>query len=166
MKRLILMLLVLGGCRAEESPEAPKQAPTPAGATTSASSTALTGLFEGPAGETRNQLCMVEGEGSARFGMVVWGGNLHSCSGTGTATRLGDTLTLAMAGDSTCSIEATVEGDTITLPATLPEGCAYYCGARARMTDASFARTGTTREDALKAKDLVGDPLCAEAAEG
>lgn len=159
MKRLILLLLVLGGCRAEESAQEPKQAATPA-AKAASTSTSLTGLFESAAGETRNQLCMVQGEGSARFGMVVWGGNLHSCSGTGTATRSGDTLTLAMAGDSTCSIEARMEGDTITLPATLPEGCAYYCGARARMTDAIFTRTGATREDALKAKDLVGDPLC------
>jgi hypothetical protein len=165
MKRLILMLLLVGGCRAEESAEAPKQTATLAATKAGVSSTSVTGLFEGPEGQTRNQLCMVEGEGSARFGMVVWGGNLHSCSGTGTATRSDDTLTLAMAGDSTCSIEAKVEGDTITLPATLPEGCAYYCGARARMNDASFTRTGATREDALKAKDLVGDPLCAEAAE-
>jgi hypothetical protein len=42
----------------------------------------------------------------------------------------------------------------------VPDGCAYYCGARARLTGARFAQVGTGREDAAKAKDLVGDPLC------
>ena len=137
---------------------APAAAPVPG-----ASPTDLTGLYEKKSGETANQLCMIaKGTDKARFGMVVWGANLHSCSGAGEAVRRGDTLTLAMDGDSACRIEARMSSDgTITLASPTPEGCSYYCGARARLDGASFSRDGATREDALKAKDLAGDSLCA-----
>jgi hypothetical protein len=107
-------------------------------------------------------MCVVEGKGGeARFGLVVWGGNMHSCSGAGTLDRVGDKLRLAMAGDSACTIEATISGNTVRLPERTPEGCAYYCGARASLGGAELTQTGTTEADAMKAKDLVGDPLCA-----
>jgi threonine dehydrogenase-like Zn-dependent dehydrogenase len=60
-------------------------------------------------------------------------------------------------------IDARIEGDTIILPDALPEGCAYYCGARAAMTGATFEKVADTPEAALRATDLVGDPLCAGA---
>jgi hypothetical protein len=85
---------------------------------------------------------------------------MHSCSGSGQAVRSGDTLTLTMDGDSTCRIEARMESGTVTLPQTLPAGCSYYCGARARFSGATFTRSGATAADAMKAKDLAGDPLC------
>jgi hypothetical protein len=121
----------------------------------------LTGLYEGGAGRTKNQLCIIDrASGEARFGLVVWGGAMHSCSGSGSATRSGGSLRLAMAGDSTCTIQARIEGGSVTLPASLPPGCSYYCGARARMAGTIFRRTGNRVADAMKAKDLVGDPLC------
>jgi hypothetical protein len=86
---------------------------------------------------------------------------MHSCSGAGTLDRVGDKLRLAMAGDSACTIEATISGNTVRLPERTPEGCAYYCGARAKLGGAELTQTGTTEADAMKAKDLVGDPLCA-----
>ena len=163
MKKLVIVMLILAGCsrggeqnQAAETRDQPQvqRAPEPA--------TSLTGLYEGGNSDRPNQLCIVEdGKGApARFGLVVWGGGLHSCSGTGTTERQGDRLTLTMAGDETCTIEAKMEDDTLVLPASAPEGCAYYCGARATLADARFARTGTTPADARKARDLVGDPLC------
>ncbi len=122
----------------------------------------LVGLYEGGAGEQKNQMCVVEGKGGeARFGLVVWGGNMHSCSGAGTLDRAGGTLRLAMAGDSACTIEASISGKTVRLPQKTPEGCAYYCGARASLGGAELTQVGTSEDDAMKAKDLVGDPLCA-----
>lgn len=166
MKRLWLALALLAGCssggnKAEDgnqsvaAPSAETGAKAPAG-----DIAGLTGLYEG--GDTRppNQMCIIEDGGTARFGLVVWGANLHSCSGSGTATRSGGTLTLRMAGDEACAIEATVSGGTIALPEQLAEGCAYYCGARASLGGAAFTRRGSTAADAAKATDLVGDPLC------
>jgi hypothetical protein len=65
-----------------------------------------------------------------------------------------------MTGDETCTIEAVLKGGELTLPATLPAGCAYYCGARAALAGASFTRTGSTEAEAKKATDIAGDPLC------
>jgi hypothetical protein len=121
----------------------------------------LTGLYESKEGGLSSQLCIVErGAGAARFGLNIWGGNMHSCSGAGTAVREGQKLTLTMGGDRTCAIPAAIQGNAVRLPETVPEGCSYYCGARAKMTGVSLARTGNTEADALKARDVVDEPLC------
>ena len=85
---------------------------------------------------------------------------MHSCSGSGSAVREGATLRLRMAGDEPCEIAATLAGGTIRLPQAVPQSCAYYCGARAQLAGAAFTRAGATVEDAMKARDLVGEPLC------
>ena len=122
----------------------------------------LTGLYEGRSGaEQPNQLCILDqSTGDARFGLVVWGGGERSCSGGGAAVRQGDVLRFDMAGDEECRIEARIEGTRVTLPASLPEGCSYYCAAGARLAGATFDKVGGTAEDAVRARDLVGDPLC------
>jgi hypothetical protein len=162
MKKLLLAFLLVAGCRGEpqegNQTAAPKESP-PARAEPARIGD-LGGLYEG-GGDPKHQMCVVRGKGGEqRFGLVVWGGNMHSCSGSGTITRSGDTVRLAMAGDSSCTLEARISGTTIRLPQEVPQGCAYYCGARARLGGAELTQTGTTRDDALKAKDIVGDPLC------
>ena len=167
----LFLLLLAAGCGTSSPPaesdnkmtgggvtgSAPGAAPVPG-----ASPTDLTGLYEKKNGETTNQLCMIaKGPDQARFGMVVWGANLHSCSGAGDAVRTGDRLLLTMSGDSTCRIEARLVDGTVTFASPAPAGCSYYCGARARLDGASFTRVGATKDEALKAKDLAGDPLCA-----
>ena len=121
----------------------------------------LTGLYEGGDGPRRNQLCLVDRGGATRFGVIVWAdaGN-NSCTGRGRATRDGEGLRLAMQGDETCVIEARIEGDAVILPAGLPEGCAYYCGPGVEVAANRFDRSGNSAEDAQRAVDLVGDPLC------
>jgi hypothetical protein len=127
----------------------------------------LTGLYEAKSGGLSSQLCIVQrGGGEARFGMNLWGGNMHSCSGAGTAVRAGQQLTLTMAGDRACTITARIDGNAIRLPDSVPEGCSYYCGKNAKMTGVSLARTGTTETDALKARDVVDEPLCDAAKAG
>lgn len=164
MNKPLLALLFLAGCSGGDSEGANQAAPAaPPGARPAGGGTltSLTGLYEGGAVDPKNQLCMIEEEGgSARFGLVVWGSDLHSCSGSGTARRDGAVLRLAMAGDEACAIEAKVSGTTISLPAAIPDGCAYYCGAGATMKDVTFSQTGAAADDAAKAKDLVGEPLC------
>src|SRR5688500_7034903 len=117
----------------------------------------LAGLYEGGQGPRRNQMCLIERDGATRFGLVTWAGEGNtSCTARGRATREGDRLALALQVDDACIVEARIEGNRITLPASLPPGCAYYCGPEARMAGSSFDRTG---EDPRRAVDLVGDPL-------
>ncbi len=166
MKKTLLILLLLAAC-GRDDPAADNQAapgaagPAAAGksrpASSKASATRLTGLYEGGTGAQKNRMCIVEKGNGAEFGLLVWGGNLHSCSGAGRAVRKGGTLTLTMTGDETCSIEASFKDGDVALPASLPLGCAYYCGARASFAGASLSRTG---DDVKKATDIAGDPLC------
>jgi hypothetical protein len=106
-------------------------------------------------------MCVVGGKGGAqRFGLIVWAPAQHSCAGSGTLRREGDRLKLTMAGDSECTIEATISGKTVKLPSSVPPGCRYYCGEQATLGGAELTQTGTTRAAAMSAKDIVGDPLC------
>ena len=174
MKKSLIALALLAGCGTPDpepgngavtgnrvSAEASGTRGGEGAAATPAPAGALTGLYEGGAGPQRNQLCIVDKAGAkAQFGLIVRGANLHNCSGVGTAARNGERLTLTMGGDSACTIDATMSGGTITLPTSLPAGCAYYCGAQAKMAGASFERSGSGTAEAIKAKDFAGDPLC------
>ena len=169
MKKSLLLLALVTGCGGDVSGGndqsgngAAPATQTEAGAAPSAASSpnTLTGLYESGSGDQKNQLCMVEKGSATQFGLIAWGADMHSCAGAGTAVRTDDRLTLTMTGDSSCTIQARFEDGKIILPGTLPEGCAYYCGARASMANVDFSRTGTTAADAAKAKDLAGDPLC------
>ncbi|HYD35981.1 MAG TPA: hypothetical protein VEA60_00085 [Allosphingosinicella sp.] len=166
MKKSLALLLLVAACNRSDAPSEQSDGSAPSASGPEArrpppeSGLRLTGLYESAAGGQRNQLCMVEKGGETQFGLIVWGGNLHSCSGAGLAERSGERLSLRMTGDETCAIEASLKGGNVTLPASLPAGCAYYCGARATLAGATFARAGTTAADAKKATDIAGDPLC------
>lgn len=160
MRKVLMALVLVAGCGAGGD-----QGNTAADAVADAVRTSgLTGLYEGGPTNRPNQLCVIDrGTGNASFGLVVWGANMHSCSGSGEVVRDGDVLKLSMAGDESCAIDARFKGGSVTLPDTLPEGCAYYCGAQAKLGGASFQKKGGKAEDAMKAKDLVGEPLCSGA---
>jgi hypothetical protein len=169
MKKTLLILLLLAACGRDDPAADNGAAPAgsagpaagdPARSPAKAAGTELAGLYEGGTGAQKNQMCIAGKGGGSQFGMLVWGGNLHSCSGAGRAVRKGDRLTLTMTGDETCTIEATIKDGTVTLPATLPLGCSYYCGARATLAGARFTRSGSSEADIKKAKDIAGDPLC------
>ena len=172
MKKLLVAALLLASCSGSNDPErkvggnsaaaAAQNDGTSPGPGAPQALTTLTGLYEGSGQEPRHQMCVVKGQaGDQRFGLIVWGGNQHSCSGSGTVTRTGNRLRLAMTGDSACTIEASISGKTIKLPQTVPQGCAYYCGQRATLGGAELTQQGTTEQAAMRAKDLVGEPLCA-----
>lgn len=155
-----LLLLGLAACGRSDPPSG-EDAAAPGPAVPAVQTAALTGLYESD-DRPANQMCVIDsGVGNARFGLVVWGAELHSCSGVGDVVREGETLRLAMTGDEECAIDARIVGTQVSLPAQIPEGCAYYCGARASLANARFEKVGDTAEDALRATDLVGDPLCA-----
>jgi hypothetical protein len=161
MRKALILVLALAGCApgagnasrdeqpagADSPPRAPAQTRT------------LTGLYEAP-GARPSQLCIVEQGTRARFGLVTWQGERSGCSGAGSAVRNGAALRLTMDGESACAIEARIAGGRVTFPAALPRGCAYYCAPGAPIAGLAFTKTGGTGADALRARDLVGDPLC------
>lgn len=122
----------------------------------------LIGLYEARAqGKQRGQMCMVPGPtGATSFAIVTETPDRGSCSGAGEAVRDASLVRLTMAGDEECVIEARIAGTQVTLPARLPNGCAYYCAPGATLAGAVFEKTGGTAEDAMRAVDLVGEPLC------
>lgn len=122
----------------------------------------LTGLYEGQGeGERRNRICMISrSSGTISFGIVTWKSVSGTCSGAGEVTRRGDVLRLAMSGGEKCVIEARMTGTQIAFASSLPETCAYYCSPGATIAGETFEKTGGTAEAAMRATDLVGDPLC------
>ena len=168
---LLLVLLLVGACRAQEGmsnnaanssaggtpASGAQETQTPAAPPQTAT---LTGLYESGAAPQRNQMCAVDAGGRARFGLVVWSSPNESCSGNGIATRTGNTLRLIMQGDEACTIDARIEGTRVAFPPNVPAGCAYYCSRGGRLAGAAFDKTGGTEADAARAQDLIGDRLC------
>ena len=152
---LTVGLALLASCGSQEKGVG-NQAAESGGKAAAAGAAELTGLYEGGSAQRPDQLCIVD-SANPKFALIVWGSNDHSCMGSGEAVRQGERLLLRMAGDSTCEIEAGIAGGAVTLPAAVPEGCSYYCGARAQFAARTLTRTG---DDVSKARDLVGDPLC------
>jgi hypothetical protein len=160
----ILLLAALAGCRGQSEPAVPDGAgsagpgASPAGPV---QTDTLTGLYESGQGPRRNQMCMIEREGRASFGFVTWGPGEKNCSGSGPATREGDRLRLRLEGDESCTLEARIEGRRVTLPTNIPAQCqSYYCGNGAQMSGTAFDKVAGAQADAMRAVDLVGDPLC------
>ncbi len=162
MRKALILPLLLAACGTGESAKnaATEVSEAPEARKAAVQTAELTGLYETD-GPRPSQMCIIDRRsGMSRFGLVVWSANDHSCSGSGEAVQEGGVVRLSMAGDEECVIEAAIQGTTVALPLTLPDGCAYYCGARAQMAGITFEKTGGTAEDAMRAADLVGDPLC------
>lgn len=122
----------------------------------------LTGLYLGEGkGKQQDRICMVTApSGAVRFGIVTMERDRAACSGIGRVKRQGAEVTLIMGGDEDCAIRATIEGVRIKFPASISDSCTYYCSAGATLAGKRFEKTEDTAEAALRAADLVGDPLC------
>lgn len=154
MKRVFLALVLVTGCGADAGENQVEPSNNLVNLST------LTGLYEGGPDLQPNRICMIGNGDSASFGVVTVMG--HTCSGSGTVERNGERLRFSMSGDQPCSFEAKLEGGAITFPNTVPASCSYYCGAGASFeeVDRPFVKIGSQQEDALKALDPVGEPLC------
>ncbi|MEA3002895.1 MAG: hypothetical protein QOH81_1683 [Sphingomonadales bacterium] len=162
MRKSMIVLALVAGCGARDQPRARGGGNGPDGTTAAvaASDAGLIGLYQSGGGVRPSQMCIVEKGAKAQFGITLWGPNLRACSGAGAATRSGDRLRLAMAGDSPCTLDARLEKGIVTLPDAIPAGCAYYCGAGTSFAGARLAKQGGTVADAMKAKDVAGEKLC------
>lgn len=163
MRKLLLLAVsaavpsLLGACGQQGN--APNNQASAAPPRDSVQTATLTGLYES-AGAQPSQLCITEQGRAAHFGLVIRRAGHGTCSGAGTAVRTDATLRLTMSGDSPCAIDARIEGRRVTFPTGLPSTCSYYCAPGIVMGSTPFEKTGGTREDALRARDAVGDRLC------
>ena len=159
MKRpLLLATILLTGCGEKGGDRTPARETIK----TAVQVASLTGLYEARVGgEQLASLCMIsDASGAASFALVSDGPNGGTCGGAGKAIREGEQLRLTLAGDEQCVIEAKIKDTLVTLPQGLPQGCAYYCAPNATLAGAIFEKVGGTSQDAMRAVDLAGDPLC------
>jgi len=159
----LILLALLAGCSPQREPgndQAAHREPRPQ--RTVGRLRNLTGLYESGDRRAPSQLCIIQRRRGADFGIVVHGPGAASCSGSGKVRRIGRRLRFKMAGESPCTLNATIDHLSIVMPATAPRGCAYYCGSPARLTGVRLTRNGGTKAAALQAKDLVGEPLCSD----
>lgn len=170
MKRAALLLvLVLGGChRAEPKPAA---TPTPVGLEAAAiqagvipdpASTDITGLYA----RESDRVCIVPSATAYRIGVFVDYDDQQNCGGSGTVTRVGETLHITLdrggeGGDSACSFDARFEGDRIVFPPRVPDGCQKVCIHRASIAALDVARLSESISDASTLRDSRGRLLCA-----
>lgn len=154
---ILLLILLLSGCERSDGDRTAGQ-DSPARVQTAE----LTGLYEarGEGGHSARMCMISDPSGTASFAIVTERSDAGSCGGAGEAVREASLLRLTMAGDEECVIEARIDGAQVTLPPSLPERCGYYCGAGATLAGTMLEKTGGTEEDAMRATDLAGDPLC------
>lgn len=171
MKRtLLLALVLLAACqRSERTPTADNVA-APVGLETAAiqagvipdpANTDVTGLFA----RDTDRVCVVPSATAYRIGVFVDYGDDQSCSASGTATRVGETLHVRLHGqsDDGCSFDARFEGDRIVFPGTLPDACQQRCSKRASMSGLMVERIGESVSEASTLRDANGRLLCASA---
>ncbi|HEY1605458.1 MAG TPA: hypothetical protein VGF77_07640 [Allosphingosinicella sp.] len=163
MKKSLIVLALAAGCSASGQPQGSENGSGDGSGGEGGSGGArdpLTGLYQAGGGTHPSQMCILRKTGRAQFGITLWSPGLRACSGAGTVALSGDRVTLAMAGDSPCTIEAKLKDGVMTFPGSVPPTCAYYCGSGASFAGATLTRRGATRADALEAKDPAGEPLC------
>ncbi|HEY6916380.1 MAG TPA: hypothetical protein VI381_01945 [Allosphingosinicella sp.] len=159
---LLLALLALAACSrgGEERSEGGKGAPAAPVFRPDGQLASLTGLYESGNRQARNQLCIVEGKGETRFAFVVHGKGERSCSGGGSLERSGTRLRLTLSGEQPCSVDAMLSGREIAISGPVPSTCSYYCTSGMSLSGTHFTLNGASIEDARRARDLVGEPLC------
>ena len=106
-----------------------------------------------------DRLCVVGAEGGEqRIGALVDYGEGQSCSAAGTVRRAGERLRVAFARD--CRFDARFDGERITFPAELPEGCETLCSGRASLAALSAERLSTAASEAATLRGRGGQLLC------
>jgi hypothetical protein len=165
MKRLLIGLLALAAC-SEQSAPAPPPGPTPAagleaaaieaGMITDPASTDLTGLYA----RDTDRVCIVPSATGYRIGVFVDYGDAQSCTGSGVATRVGETLALTFPSAPGCSFVARYEGDRIAFPGQLPDACAGLCLQRASLAALDVERLSDSAAEASTVRDAKGRQLC------
>lgn len=172
----LLALALLAGCHRSE-PKAAQTTPAPQGLEAAAiqagvipdpAGTDITGLYASDS----DRVCIVPSATAYRIGVFVDYDDQQNCGGSGTVTRVGETLHVTLGdggggGDSggggatPCSFDARFEGDRIVFPARVPDACRKVCVRRASVAALDVARLSESVSEASTLRDAKGRLLCA-----
>jgi len=155
-------VLLLSAC---SSPSTPNAQATPtsleaaaidAGIVADPANTDPTGLYA----RDRDKICVVPSATAFHVGIFVDYGDDFFCSGTGEATRAGETLHVELTSAPGCAFDAKYEGDRISVPGALPDGCRKACSKRASLAGLSVERLSDSPSEAAALRDGRGGMLC------
>lgn len=165
MIRRLWPLLLLAACSGRHDRRAHDAAPPSdlesaaieAGVIRDPAGTDITGLY---ARET-DRVCIVPAASGWRVGVFVDYGDQQSCGGSGTITRVGETLHLSFPAADGCAFDARFDGDRIVFPGRVPDGCARLCSRRASIAGLDVDQLSDSVSEASTLRDGRGRLLCA-----
>lgn len=108
-----------------------------------------------------DRICITKDSLGYRAGAFVDYGDGIMCSASGRASRAGEKLHIEFGGDGACSFDAIVDGDSISVPGTLPAACDQYCSKRASFAGIEVTRLSESLAEAEAMRDANGRRLCA-----
>ncbi|MES2096182.1 MAG: hypothetical protein V4459_05435 [Pseudomonadota bacterium] len=160
-----VVVLLLGGCQSGSTPQS-KPTPTSleaaaidAGIVADPANTDPTGLYA----RDRDKVCIVPTATAYRVGVTTDYGDGNMCSGTGQATRAGETLHIDLTSAPGCSFDARFEGDRIVFPGQLPDACLKVCARRASILGLTVGRLSDSSSEAEDLRDSRGRTVCGDA---
>ncbi|MET0309694.1 MAG: hypothetical protein ABW023_13385 [Sphingomonas sp.] len=164
MRPALALLLLLGACTGSQprqnaaQPQDLESAAIERGMVRDPRDTEVTGLYA----RDTDRICVVPAKDGYRIGAYVDYGERITCSGTGSATRVGEVLHIRLGDKDACSFDARFDGDHIRFPGAVPEGCASFCARRASYAGLEVARLSESAAEATAMRDAVGRRLCGE----
>jgi len=151
MKRVLLLALMLGGCRREPTTAVADSAGArlEAAAETAGIVPDPNAPLQGSWARDTDRVCVVGTEKTARIGVSVDYGEDQACAASGTVERSGEALKLAR-----------FDGDRIVFPAEVPEACETLCTGRASLAALTVDRLSESRSEAATLRSTKGKLLC------
>jgi hypothetical protein len=124
------------------------------------SDTEIAGLYA----RDTDRICVVpDKQLGYRIGAFVDYGDRITCSSTGTVSRVGETLHVELGGEGDkCSFDARFDGEKISFPGALPDGCNKFCARRASFAGLEVTRLSESPAEAEAMRDANGKRLCGE----
>ncbi len=162
--RALVLLLMLAACSGgqqaakDQPPQDLEKAAIERGMIRSPGDTEIAGLYA----RDTDRICIVPTSIGYKIGAFVDYGDGITCSGSGTASRVGETLHIELGEPDTCGFDAKFDGDKITLPGALPEGCSKLCSRRASYAGLEVSRLSESPAEAAAMRDANGKRLCAD----
>ncbi len=156
---LLLLAACSGGTPAEDqAPQDLEKAAIERGLVRNPGDSEIAGLYA----RDTDRVCIVPARIGYRVGAFVDYGDGITCSGTGTASRVGETLHIELGADDSCSFDAKLDGDKITLPGAVPAGCSKLCSRRASYAGLEVTRLSESAAEAAALRDDNGKRLCGD----
>jgi hypothetical protein len=158
---LALLLAACSGSQPERNATQPQDLESAAierGMVRDPRDTEVTGLYA----RDTDRICIVPAKDGYRIGAYVDYGEHITCSGAGSATRVGEVLHIRLGDTDACSFDARFDGDHIRFPGALPEGCAAFCARRASYAGLEVSRLSESAAEATAMRDANGKRLCGE----